>query len=1304
MEPSIDWFENYLDKFQALKIKFSGEPKTLCYHGADQLGNSFYVKFKRTEEKEPELVLILYIDGGSTKYELPQHPNTVIKRDKDSWSADGLTMTVLEEDKRVRITFNGLLRKGTRKSVDEDINTGLEHVRLNFIFVASTQPFPTHGGKRKSLYGFTEIDQYGSMMGLVRLERRSRELFLRGMRQLYVGEIKFAPPRLTLMGADQIGNIFCIHVDSENSESQIKKFGHIKDPLDNYQIIDSSDLTFEDFMYSVKHKHDYSSSFKTDQTYEVKISWRKGMTYGVYGGYPWNHKTRYLHFTMELNGTKGFAIAEYTKPYVGPCPINIPITDLSGRRNRLFPKLENFHAYLLPLSSTECQDERLVGGRGASLAQMKSLKMPQFIVADGFCLTTEAFTYFLNHNKELSAAVQKLKRDYNPGFHPTRPLDYDPEKEIKFKKTEALDKIAELFKKAKMPDQMKQAIDDYFHNNIGSQYHTCLCEVHCSAYHEDADEKMWGGLDEWLCDVSSEEVYQAVIDLWASLYKPYYVDYRASNGLPLDRPIGVVVQKQLGEPDAFGVLFTRHPRTGDPRKIYAGSHSGAHKPDNYHFSIRVAVDRHNEFKLEDNGPIYLDGDSSNIERRNQVRIGNKVALRLAEIGRELDELYGSARFIDWSYYAKADRIYLHYCRPLTHFEAWTDFELTHELGTGVPADKDMLTSVHAAEIFPYCVTPLTRTVVCEALAPASYYREFRSVDVDDDFYIHKNAFVIFNNRVFFNYFNLAFRSRWATTDKSIVARDFARGGQSIVAPEVLEDAKRRIHATDGAIVDNLKHLGGIWLDYRGSKGVEIDFIKLLLIPHRSARDGDEDDEMKRLNGKMCALRDASRTHGHFMRRSERRLVRLLDRLARGKDITDQTLADTSIVLGYPTELPSNYLPTMMNMILNSKYYNRERLLINHKSFIRDYRDAWGFLGFNELEMASEPFGVRPDAIFRMLTKIKRVKKPVVLKPSEAEFMKELRKFPEAHVRAVADLVPGVIKSLRLREESRVCLSKAVQILRMYFCQMADELVKAGKLPDVGLIHYLTREEALSLAKPEAVPMPDLIRKAHRRRELWFELDRMIYYPEYWYGIPRPIDRDGRFFRSWLEREEIYGTPIFPGEVRRGVLIVARTPEEAHCLMTDFTVHPSVILVTPCIDAGWSQFLPFVGGVITEYGGILSEGALIVRESSLPCIMGVPMATKIFRTGDPVYMDGYNGEIKRLKRDVETQRQASVPRSPGDEPQIEASVPRSPDNEPQREASVPRSPDNEPQREASVPISPEDDPDKIVRFNEIVKVK
>lgn len=42
--------------------------------------------------------------------------------------------------------------------------------------------------------------------------------------------------------------------------------------------------------------------------------------------------------------------------------------------------------------------------------------------------------------------------------------------------------------------------------------------------------------------------------------------------------------------------------------------------------------------------------------------------------------------------------------------------------------------------------------------------------------------------------------------------------------------------------------------------------------------------------------------------------------------------------------------------------------------------------------------------------------------------------------------------------------------------------------------------------------------------------------------------------------------------------------------------------------------PILKGLVTEIGGLLSHGAVVAREYSLPCVIAVENATNSFKTG------------------------------------------------------------------------------------------
>ena len=96
------------------------------------------------------------------------------------------------------------------------------------------------------------------------------------------------------------------------------------------------------------------------------------------------------------------------------------------------------------------------------------------------------------------------------------------------------------------------------------------------------------------------------------------------------------------------------------------------------------------------------------QESKSICLSDKVALRLAAIGINLETLFGSGRDIEWA--AIDEEIYLLQARPITTLYMWTEFELIHELGTGVSSDIDFNTFANIGEVFPHPISPLTASI------------------------------------------------------------------------------------------------------------------------------------------------------------------------------------------------------------------------------------------------------------------------------------------------------------------------------------------------------------------------------------------------------------------------------------------------------------------------------------------------------------------------------------------------------------------------------------------------------------------
>jgi phosphohistidine swiveling domain-containing protein len=69
-----------------------------------------------------------------------------------------------------------------------------------------------------------------------------------------------------------------------------------------------------------------------------------------------------------------------------------------------------------------------------------------------------------------------------------------------------------------------------------------------------------------------------------------------------------------------------------------------------------------------------------------------------------------------------------------------------------------------------------------------------------------------------------------------------------------------------------------------------------------------------------------------------------------------------------------------------------------------------------------------------------------------------------------------------------------------------------------------------------------------------------------------------------------------------------------------------ILVCDAVEPNMTFVVPLCAGIVERRGGMLIHGAIIAREYGLPCVTGVPDATTLIRTGDPLTVDGYLGIV------------------------------------------------------------------------------
>ncbi len=179
-------------------------------------------------------------------------------------------------------------------------------------------------------------------------------------------------------------------------------------------------------------------------------------------------------------------------------------------------------------------------------------------------------------------------------------------------------------------------------------------------------------------------------------------------------------------------------------------------------------------------------------------------------------------------------------------------------------------------------------------------------------------------------------------------------------------------------------------------------------------------------------------------------------------------------------------------------------------------------------------------------------------------------------------------SYRLRDDDNIYLGRIEAQLRAAADLGRDRLAARG-LSDA---QALPEEEvALSLIDPDRVPRPR--------------------------AVAPGAGEEAQAFA--LRARQLIGQPAGPG-ISRGP---ARVIGDASDLLA---FKSGEILVCDAVDPNMTFVVPLAAGIVERRGGMLIHGAIIAREYGLPCVTGVPEATRRIRNGDSLTVDGYLGIV------------------------------------------------------------------------------
>jgi pyruvate,water dikinase len=217
------------------------------------------------------------------------------------------------------------------------------------------------------------------------------------------------------------------------------------------------------------------------------------------------------------------------------------------------------------------------------------------------------------------------------------------------------------------------------------------------------------------------------------------------------------------------------------------------------------------------------------------------------------------------------------------------------------------------------------------------------------------------------------------------------------------------------------------------------------------------------------------------------------------------------------------------------------------------------------------------------------------------------------------LLPKARRAVGKREFTKSQATKTIEVFRQAYRKLAALMVNDSRLPDTDLIYFLTLREIRQVLETRSAR---IIARAQRRRQL-YPVQMEAKYPRIFRGHPKPIE-EVEFDGSTVHNSslKLTGLPVSQGEVRGKARVVTSLDKASE-------IQHGEILIVPYTDIGWSPYFPMISGLVTEIGGIISHGAVIAREYGVPCVVKIPRATVLFKSGDLILLNGTVGTVEKL---------------------------------------------------------------------------
>ncbi len=930
------------------------------------------------------------------------------------------------------------------------------------------------------------------------------------------------------------------------------------------------------------------------------------------------------------------------------------------------PKMPALH--YVPIFPLDKADVSLaqVGGKGVNLARLAQAGFP---VPDGFTVTTHAYRAFVSQN-HLSDHIRATLAG----------VIFDDPASLQA----ASMTIRERFAQGSVAEELLRALRVSV-RLLGDG----PVAVRSSATAEDLPDMSFAGQQDTFLNILGEDaVTQAVIDCWSSLWTARAMGYRQRNGIDHNQVALAVIVQQMVQSQASGVLFTANPLTGARTQTVIDATlglgealvSGQVEPDHYVAEKGRGGDKETGRQGDLGGwgivsrvlgakALTIRGEAGggvvtvHEDASAQQALPDGAILALAEMGQEIQDLFGSPQDIEWAW--ADESLHILQSRPITSLFPVPDLPADVELGAH-PDDLRLYFSFGAVQGMLDPMTPLGQDVI-------------KGVFIGGGTLLGFHGYTPESQKILFS----AGERLWGDLTPVLNnqrGRKMIQGMITGVEPGAAS-AIGRLVAQPGRLAEP-----GPLRPQTVARLVRF-FLPLLGLAARSMARPDHNraaaqqimaDTIAKIRAQAQAAKSMADqvqlvedvAHTAFTVMIPQMLprimagmigLRVLTVLAKGLTEIDPTITGQTameVTRGLPHNVTTEMdlaLWTVAQVVRDDPAsaarmaqgdapdlaadYLAGRLPYPAQAAIAGFMDRYGMRGLAEIDFGRPRWREQPAQVMQMVQNYLRIDNPemapdVVFGRGAGAAQATIDRMAAAARRSgplgflKARLIRGMAQRARslsgLRESPKFMIIQLFGLARQELLKMGASLVEFGVLAQAGDVVFLRLAELRKLAATAPAQMDKTSWQAlvaQRRHAYDRELARR--------QVPRILLSDGTAFFDGFDESQageevegvLWGSPVSAGVVE-GTVHVVLDPYTAHLL-------PGEILVCPGTDPAWTPLFLTAGGLVMEVGGLMTHGSVVAREYGIPGVVGVRDATTRLVTGQRIRVDGGSGEVRVL---------------------------------------------------------------------------